>query len=293
MLSILVVSGLANGLLYALIALGIVILAKASGAVNFAHGDLATLGAFLTYTITVAAAFGGEVALLAVIIAAVVVGAVIFGVLRRLLEPQYSASLLIATIGVSFVCRGCMRFIWGGKGDYLAVPPLTTQPPLIFADGAIILPSQQLVIMAGAAIILILFSLFFRYTRIGLFMRAVADNPRAAHIVGIPGKLVLCAAFILSIGAAMVAGALLAPTTLVYPDLGFPLFIKGFAAATLGGIASLPGAVVGGLLIGLLESMVGGYISTHLQELSTYIVIFCTLLFLPAGLFATKRKREV
>jgi branched-chain amino acid transport system permease protein len=293
MFSVLVASGLANGLLYALIALGIVVLAKASGAVNFAHGDLVTLGGFVSYLVIVGANLGGAVALVAVIVTALVVGAVVFGVLRRLLEPQYAASLLIATIGVSFICRGVMRLFWGGQGDYLAVPPLTTQPPLIFGDGAVIVPSQQIVIMAGAAVILVLFSLFFRFTRIGLFMRAVADNPRAAHIVGIPGQIVLASAFVLSIATASVAGYLLAPTTLLFPDLGFPLFIKGFAAAMLGGIYSLPGAVVGGLILGLLETFVAGYISSHVQDLSTFVLIFLTLLFLPSGLFATQRKREV
>jgi branched-chain amino acid transport system permease protein len=186
-----------------------------------------------------------------------------------------------------------MRIIWGGQGDYLSVPPLSTSPPIILADGAIIIPAQQLVMMTGTVAILALFAAFFRLTRIGLFMRAVADNPRAALIVGIPGSLVLCTALVLSVVIAAVAGFLLAPSTLLFPDLGFPLFTKGFAAAILGGITSLPGAIIGGLILGLVESLVAGYVSSQIQDLSAFIVIFVTLLFLPRGLFAGQRRRAV
>jgi branched-chain amino acid transport system permease protein len=293
MLSVLIASGLANGLIYALIALGIVVLAKATDAVNFAHGDLVTFGGFVSYAVIVGAGLGGGAALLAVAVVAVVVGAAIFMLLRRLFQPQHAASLLIATIGVSFVLRGAMRLIWGGQGDYLSTPPLSTMPPIVVGEGAVIIPMQQLIMVAGASIILVLFWLFFRFTQMGLFMRAVADNPRAARIIGIPGPLVLGIAFVLSVVIATVSGFLLGPSTLLYPNLGFPLFVKGFAAAVLGGIYSLPGAIVGGVALGLLESMVAGYASSQIQDLSAFIVIFLTLLLLPGGLFGGARRRTV
>jgi branched-chain amino acid transport system permease protein len=293
MLSVLVASGLANGLLYALMALGIVVLAKAADAVNFSHGDLVTLGGLISFSAIVTAGMGPPAALVVVVIIAALIGAAMFGVLRTLLQPMYATSFLIATIGFSFFCRGVMRVVWGGQGDYLTVPPLTTSPPVILGGGAVIIPAQQLVMMAGGVAILLLFAGFFRLTRIGLFMRAVADNPRAAHIVGIPGPLVLCAALVLSVLVAAVSGYLLAPSTLLFPDLGFPLFTKGFAAAILGGITSLPGALIGGLILGLVESLVAGYVSSQIQDLSAFIVIFFTLLFLPRGLFAGQQKRAV
>lgn len=293
MLSVLIASGLANGLIYALMALGIVVLAKAADAVNFSHGDLVTLGGFVSFSVIVTAGMGPAAALITVVLVAAILGAAMFGVLRTLLQPKYAASCLIATIGFSFLLRGVMRLVWGSQGDYLSVPPMTTSPPVILGEGAIIIPSQQLVMMLGAMTILLLFAAFFKLTRIGLFMRAVADNPRAALIVGIPGPLVLCAAFVLSVVVAAVAGYLLAPSTLLYPDLGLPLFIKGFAAAVLGGISSLPGALVGGLILGLVESLVAGYVSSQVQDLSAFVVIFFTLLFLPRGLFAGQQKRAV
>ena len=293
MLSVLVASGLANGLLYALMALGIVVLAKAADAVNFSHGDLVTLGGFVSFSVIVTGSMGPATALVAVVMVAIFVGAAMFGVLRTLLQPKYAASFLIATIGFSFLYRGVMRVVWGGQGDYLSVPPLTTSPPVILGQGAVIIPAQQLIMMTGGLIILVLFAAFFRLTRIGLFMRAVADNPRAALIVGIPSGLVLSAALVLSVVVAAVAGFLLAPSTLLFPDLGFPLFTKGFAAAILGGITSLPGALVAGLIVGLIESLAAGYISSQIQDLSAFVVIFFTLLFLPRGLFGGQQRRSV
>jgi branched-chain amino acid transport system permease protein len=186
-----------------------------------------------------------------------------------------------------------MRVLWGRQGDYFTTPPLASAPPLILGEGTIILPTQQLVVMAGAVVILVLFAAFFSFTQAGLYMRAVADNARAARIIGIPGNRVLALAFVLSVLVAAVSGFLFAPSTLLYPDLGFPLFVKGFAAAVLGGIFSLPGAVVGGVVLGLLESLVAGYVASQFQELSAFVVIFLTLLVMPGGLFGRAAQRAV
>lgn len=293
MLSVLVVSGFANGLIYALMALGIVVLAKATDAVNFSHGDMAALGGYVSYTILVMLMLGNGLAFAAVVLVAIATGLVVFAVLRPLFKPQHAASLLIATIGISFLLKGSVRAIWGGQGDYLSIPPLSQMPPIILGDGAIIIPSQQLVVSIGAAAILVAFGLFFRFTRMGLFMRSVADNSRAATIIGIPTNLVLAMAFVLSTVVAAVSGFLLGPSTLLYPDIGFPLFVKGFAAAILGGIYSLPGAILGGIILGVVESLTAGYVTSHIRDLSAFIVIFATLLILPAGIFGRRGKRVV
>ena len=293
MLSVLLASGAANGLLYGLIALGVVVLCKAAGAFNFSQGDVMALGGFVAYSVIVVMGDGPVAAVPVVVIAALVVGLLSYFLLRPLMNAEHAVALLVATIGLSFLLKGMIRLTWGGRGDYLAIPPLITGTPLILLDGTVIVPLQYLVMMAGALIIILLFGLFFRFTRLGLFMRSVADNPRAAQIVGIPTQVVLCCAMVLSLIVSAVAGFLLAPATLIYPDMGFALFLKGFAAAIVGGMTSLPGAVVGGILLGLTEVLVSGYVSSQAQELSAFVLIFIALIFFPNGLFGSQKSRSV
>ena len=291
MLSVLLASGVSNGLLYGLIALGVVVLSKAANAFNFSQGDVMALGGFVSYSVIVVIGDGPLVAVPVVVIAALFVGLLSYLLLRPLMKTEHAVALLIATIGLSFLIKGLIRLIWGGRGDYLSVPPLVVGPPLIWFNGAIIVPLQYLVMMAGALIIIILFTLFFRFTRLGLFMRSVADNPRAAEIVGIPTQLVLCSAMVASLTVSAIAGFLLAPATLIYPDMGFALFLKGFAAAIVGGVTSLPGAIVGGILLGVIEVLVSGYVSSQAQELSAFVLIFIALIFFPRGLFGGHKSR--
>lgn len=293
MLSVLLASGVANGLLYGLIALGVVVLCKAANAFNFSQGDVMALGGFVAYSVIVVMGNGPVTAVPVVVIAALGVGLLSYLLLRPLMNAEHAVALLVATIGLSFLLKGVIRLIWGGRGDYLAIPPLLSGPPIIMFDGAVIVPLQYLVMMAGALIIILLFGLFFRFTRLGLFMRSVADNPRAAQIVGIPTQVVLCCAMVLSLIVSAVAGFLLAPATLIYPDMGFALFLKGFAAAIVGGMTSLPGAVVGGILLGLTEVLVSGYVSSQAQELSAFVLIFTALIFFPSGLFGGRKSRSV
>jgi branched-chain amino acid transport system permease protein len=159
--------------------------------------------------------------------------------------------------------------------------------------GTIMVIPQQLAVLAGTAIILILFTAFFRYTRAGKMMQATADNARAATLVGIRTHRIYTLAF--GIGAAIAAAAavLTAPLTLLYPDIGFAFFLKGFAAAVLGGLTSLPGAVLGGLIVGIAESMAGGYIHSSVMELSPFIVIMLVLVLRPSGLLGVQRARRV
>jgi len=293
MLSVLLASGVANGLIYGLIALGVVVLSKAANAFNFSQGDVMALGGFASYSVIVSMGYGPVAAVPIVVIVALFMGLLSYLLLRPLMKAEHAVALLIATIGLSFVIKGMIRLVWGGRGDYLAVPPLISGPPLILFDGKIIVPLQYLLMMGGALLMIMLFTLFFRFTRLGLFMRSVADNPRAAQIVGIPTHLVLCCAMVLSLIVSAVAGFLLAPATLIYPDMGFALFLKGFAAAIVGGVTSLPGAVVGGILLGVTELLVSGYISSQAQELSAFVLIFVALIFFPRGLFGGRKSRSV
>ena len=291
-LSYLVATGISTGALYALVALGIVVIYKATQVVNFAHGEMFMLGGFFAFTfhvmlgwpylpsfaLAVALAFGVGIA----------VDRIAF---RPLMQRQTLVSVLLVMIGLSFVLKGVARWLWGGKGDYLTFPPLISPEPLSF--GGIMVMSQQLVVLGAACAVMIIFALFFKLTRAGRFMQATADNPKAAKLVGLRTDRVYMYTFGVGSAVAAAAAVLMAPLTLLYPDIGFMLFIKAFAAAVLGGLTSIPGAVVGGFLIGIIEQLAAGYLHTAMQEVAAFIVIMIVMIFIPTGLFGLGRIRKV
>ena len=291
-LSYLVATGISTGALYALVALGIVVIYKATQVVNFAHGEMFMLGGFFAFTfhvmlgwpylpsfaLAVALAFGVGIA----------VDRIAF---RPLMQRQTLVSVLLVMIGLSFVLKGVARWLWGGKGDYLTFPPLISPEPLSFAG--IMVMSQQLVVLGAACAVMVVFALFFKLTRAGRFMQATADNPKAAKLVGLRTDRVYMYTFGVGSAVAAAAAVLMAPLTLLYPDIGFMLFIKAFAAAVLGGLTSIPGAVVGGFLIGIIEQLAAGYLHTAMQEVAAFIVIMIVMIFIPTGLFGLGRIRKV
>lgn len=291
MFGYLVATGITTGALYALVALGITIVYKATRSVNFAHGDLFMLCGFIAYTFHVMWGLPYPVALVLAVGAGFAVGAVAERIAFRPVVDHGLASVLLATIGLSFVLKGIARSVWGGKGDYIPFPPLLSPRPISL--GGMLVTPQQLIVLAGAIAIMAAFALFFNYTRFGRIMQATAENTKAATLVGIRISRVYLYTFAVGTALAGAAAVLMAPITLLYPDIGFVLFTKSFAAAVLGGLASIPGAVAGGFLIGLIETLSGGYISTNLQDVSSYIVIMLVLVFLPNGLFGGRALRKV
>src|SRR5579862_5439582 len=268
-------TGITTGALYALVALGITIVYKATRSVNFAHGDLFMICGFIAYTFHVMWGLPYVVSLVLAVIAGFAIGAVAERVVFRPLMSEGIVSILLATIGLSFVLKGTARALWGGKGDFIPFPPVMSPQPISLA-GILVTP-QQLVVFAGAIAVMLLFAVLFKFTKLGKMMQATADNAKAAKLVGIRVGRVYMYTFAVGTAVAGAAAVLMAPITLLYPDIGFVLFIKSFAAAVLGGLTSIPGAVLGGFLIGLIEALCGGYISTSLQDVSSYIVIMVVL----------------
>ena len=285
MLTYLVLGGLTSGALYALVALGIVLVYKATGTINFAHGEFLRISGFLAYTLYVIVGLPYLASICGAVVLGFLLGALAERIAFRPLMRANMVSLVLATVGVSFILKGTGRMLWGGRGDYLTFPPLLPPDPIIISD--IIIVPQQLVVLAGAAAVMAIFALFFRLTRVGKTMQATADNPKAARLVGVKVEQVHMLAFGVGAAVAGAAAALMAPITLLYPDIGFILFIKGFAAAVLGGLNSMAGALLGGLMIGVVESLAGGYIATSFLEVSAFIVIMITLIFKPSGLLGS------
>ena len=289
--SYLLLSGIATGALYALVALGLVVVNKATGVINFAQGEFLMFCGFVAWMIHVQFGLAYPFAFIAAIAAGFVLGAITDRVAFRSLAKTDIVGLVLATVGLAFVIRGTARVIWGGKADYLSFPPITSPEPLMI--GTIMVVPQQMIALAGAVVILLIFVAFFQFTRIGKVMRATADNPRAATLVGISIENVYTLAFGTGAAIAGAAGVLAAPLTLLYPDMGFAFFIKGFAAAVLGGLTSLSGAIVGGLLVGVVEAMAGGYIDSSMMELSPFIMIMIVLIICPTGLLSLYKERHV
>lgn len=291
MFSYLAMSGLTTGALYALVALGIVVVYKASRVINLAHGELFMVCGFIAYTLHVLWGVPYLPSLLLAVVSGFLIGIATDRIAFRPVLRHGLVSVLLATMGFSFVLKGIARNLWGGKGDFLPFPPVV--PPTPIALGNVLVLPQQLVAFAGAIVVMALFALFFKRTRLGKWMQATADNRRAATLVGIRVDRVYMLSFAVGAALAGAAAVLMAPLTLLYPDIGFVLFLKAFAAAVLGGLNSIIGAVVGGLLVGLIESLAAGYIHTGFYDVSAFIVIMFTLVFLPNGLFGLRGLRRV
>jgi branched-chain amino acid transport system permease protein len=290
--SYLFATGLTSGAIYALLALGIVIVYRATNVVNFAHGEIFMIAGFIAWTAHVTFGLPYLGALAVAVAASFFLSLVIYRfVFKPLMKPDDLNPILLVMIGLAFVLKGVAREIWGGKGDYLTFPPLVSPQPIDVAG--LMIMSQQVVVLAAALLVMAILLAVMRYTRAGKFMQATADNAKAARLVGLRIDRVYMYTFGVGAIVAAVSAVLMAPLTLLSPDMGFALFIKGFAAAVFGGLTSIGGAIVGGLLLGVVEQLAAGYIDSGLQEVAAFIIIVLVMIIIPTGLFGAKQTRRV
>lgn len=281
-------SGLTVGSVYALVALGFTLIYNSSGVINFAQGEFVMLGGMTTVFLAAAGVPLPLAALLAVI-ATVAVGYLLH---RFAIEPARGAdavALIMITIGVSIFLRGAAQVVFDKR--FHSLPPLFSGAPLQFG-GAAILP-QSLAVLAGAALIVALLWFFIDRTLLGKALIATASNRLAARLVGINTSHIVGFSFAVSALIGAVAGILITPITLTSYDVGTLLALKGFAAAMLGGIGYALGAVVGGLLLGLLEAFSAGYISSKYKDAVAFLVILAVLVAMPQGLLGRARVERV
>ena len=280
--------GLTAGSIYALVALGFSIIFNASKVINFAQGEFVMLGGMAAASMTAAGAP------LALALPAAIVLASAVGLLLEKLAIERAAradvtTLIIITIGASIFLRGVAQLVWG-KG-IRALPPLSGEQPIALG-GATVLPQSLWVLGATLAIVAAL-SWFFGRTRLGRAMLATSHNRLAAQLVGIDVRLVLFASFGLAAALGAVAGVLIAPITFTSYDAGTMLGLKGFAAAILGGLGSFHGAIAGGLVLGLLESLGAGFVSSAYKDAIAFVVILAVLFVRPDGLVGALRSERV
>jgi branched-chain amino acid transport system permease protein len=281
-------SGLTVGAVYALVALGFTLIYNASDVINFAQGEFVMLGGLTTVFLGLAGVPLPLAALLAVI-ATVLVGLALY---RFAIEPARGASavaLIIITIGASIFLRGAAQLVFDKR--FHSLPPLLGNEP-IRLGGAAILP-QSLVVLAGAAVIVVLLWQFIDRTLLGKAVIATAANRLAARLVGIDTRRIVGLSFGVSAAIGAIAGILITPITLTSYDVGTLLALKGFAAAMLGGIGSALGAVVGGLVLGMLEAFSAGYISSQYKDAVAFLLILVVLFAMPQGILGRGRVERV
>lgn len=282
-------NGVAVGSSYALMALAMVIIYKTSEVVNFAQGEMALTSSYFTFWILESHGFSFIAAFIAAFIFALALGAFLeFAILRRAKEPNL-LGLIIITIGIEFMLLGLVSWKFGAD-QY--VFPFPIGPYDSVALGGVFISSLDLLTLIVALIIMSILFAFYRYSKLGMAMKATQQNLVAARIMGIRTNRIMMLTWGISSLVGCTAGLLIAPT-LMDPFMMWDPLLKGFASAVLGGMTSLPGAVIGAYILGIIENLFGGYISIEFKSVVAFAIIVLMLCIKPSGLFARHYVKKV
>ncbi len=286
----LIISGAAQGCIYGLIALGFVLIYKATETVTFAQGDLMMLGAFAGLVLMTILGFPFWLAVLSSVVAMALFGIFVERIVIRPVLGQPAFSIVMLTIGIGYIVRGLVTMVpvIGTETHTLPVPYKDQTLRL----GELVLAYEQLVVIGATGVLCLGLFALFRYSKIGVAMQASSQNQIAAYYMGIPVQRLNGLVWGLAAGVAAIAGLLLAPITFVHANMGF-IGLKAFPAAVVGGFGSLPGAIVGGLVIGIVESLSGFYLPEGFKDIAPYIVVLLMLMIKPNGLFGEKLRKKV
>ena len=284
----LVVNGAAAGCIYGLIALGFVLIYKATEMVNFAQGDIMMLGGFLAFSFIATWGINYWIgSLLAIAITAAFGFVLDAAVLRRVIgQPQFAVVML--TLGLGFIFRAGAGITWGYDSVGFNTP-FTNRTVNI---SGMVLGEDNVSIIVGTLILCAVLYVFFSRTRLGVAMQASSQNQLAAYYMGIPVRTIFSLIWAISAGVAAVAGILLSPVSMIDVNMGF-LGIKAFAAAVIGGFGSIPGSLIGGVIVGVVEQLAGYYLPAGFQEVTANVVLLGMLILRPQGLFAESMGKRV
>jgi branched-chain amino acid transport system permease protein len=285
-----ILAGIATGCIYGLVALGFVLIYKATEVVNFAQGELMMLGAFFAYSFITFLNLPYWTAFLLTVILMGVLGMLLErAVLRPLIgEPVFA--IVMVTIGVGIFCRSAVSMIPGWGTDTLGFK--TPFGEKFLRPGGLVISWEHLAIIILTTTLIFGLYCFFRFTRLGVAMRATSQNQLAAAYMGISVRRVFSLTWIISAAVAAFAGILLSPFTFVHMNMGF-IGLKAFPAAVLGGFGSIPGAIIGGLIIGITENFAGVYLPIGWKDVAAYIILILVLMIRPEGLFGIQEKKKV
>jgi branched-chain amino acid transport system permease protein len=285
-----VLRGISNGCIYGLVALGFVIIYKATEVINFAQGEIMMLGAFVGYTFVTFLGLPYWAALILSTLSLGFFGMILERIVLRPLIGEPVFAIVMLTVGLGYFFRSVVTMIpfWGPESHGFSTP--FTEKFVRY--GEIVISWEHLSIILLTLGLVFLLYCFFGFTRTGVAMRAASQNQLAAVYVGISVNRVFSLIWIISAATGAFAGILLAPITFVHFNMGF-IGLRALPAAVLGGFGSIPGAIVGGLIIGLTESFAGFYLPSGWKDIAAYIILIIVLILRPEGLFGVQTKKKV
>ena len=284
----LIVSGIAAGALYALVAIGLVLIYKATDIVNFAQGESVTVGAYMGWLFVTEFHMPYFPAIAAVMVASGLVGGVVERVAYRPLIKSPPFTVILATLAVGLIIKNAIRLVW--QDTPRTISGVLSSTPIAIGD--ILITPERIAIMATVVVVVTALMLFFRYTRLGKAMRATAQSQEAAALMGISVSGIFSKTWALGSALGGVAGVLIAPLVGINTELGGVL-IPGFVAAIVGGFTSIPGAIVGGIMVGVFENFAGVFVSSSFKRVVSFVILIVVLMIRPSGLFGKPARKQV
>ncbi|ABS60391.1 MULTISPECIES: branched-chain amino acid ABC transporter permease [Fervidobacterium] len=284
--------GLSTGAMYSLVAIGLVMMYKVSGVMNFAYGNMGMFATYIIWWLTSALGLNMYVSIIMGIIFAALMGIFVERFGLRPIRHLSHGSMLIVTFGLLMILEGLAVQIWGT--EYKSLPELVTGTPYIFKGdfGIIVLRRQDVLVFTTLVVISVLIALFMKFTKFGIAVRAVSENEEIAGYMGINVGKILAFSWAFGVSMAALVGIIAAPKVFVSPTMLTFYQIQGFTAAVLGGFETFTGAVFGGLILGVIEKLVGNYISEGFKATISLAIIIIVLVFFPKGLFGKNIRRR-
>jgi len=283
-----IISGLAVGCVYGLIALGFVLIFKATEVINFAQGEMVMIGAFIAFTLITVFKVPFVLAFLLTPLICAGLGILLERVLIRPLVGEPAVSIIMVTIGLSITLRAFAGMLW--SYDTFDFPHAFSEKA-INVGTIVIAPIDIWIILVSLGLVILLF-LFFKFTTVGISLQASAQNSMASLLMGISVKRVYAMSWAISAMVGAVAGMIIAPVTFLSANMGY-LGLKAFPAAVIGGFNSIPGAIAGGVIIGISENLAGLYLPLWFKDIFAYVVMLAVLMIRPEGIFGTHEQKKV
>ena len=286
------INGISLGSVYAIIALGYTMVYGIAKMLNFAHGDVIMVGAYISYCVTSYLGLPAWVSVVAAVVVCTVLGIVIEGLAYKPLRGTPSLAVLITAIGVSYFLQNAAQLIWSSSPKNFT--SVVTMKPISLAGGKLVITGEVLLTVAVCILVMVGLTLFTGKTRTGKAMRAVSEDRDAAQLMGINVNKTISMTFAIGSALAAVAGVLLCSTVpTLQPTTGSMPGIRAFTAAVFGGIGSIPGAMLGGILLGIIETFSKAYLSTQFSDAIVFSVLIIILLVKPAGLLGKQVQEKV
>jgi branched-chain amino acid transport system permease protein len=290
MIAELIIGGLASGSLYALIGIAVVLVLQATDVPNFAQGEMAMFATFVAFSMLTTYNLSWWIVLPATLAFAALQGVVVQQLVIRPLLGAPTLNAVIATLGLNMALHSVAGMIWGNQTNVFTSPLASL--PVFKVVGVNVSPDSAFTILVAVAMIVI-FTMILRHTRAGIALRAASQNQSVAKLMGISVSRSFALAWAMGSTAGVVAGMLVAPVLFLDVNMMGPLLIKGFAGAVLGGLSSLGGVFIGGLLLGVVENLMGAYVSGSFSEALSFMLIIVVLIVAPAGIFGRVKSHKV